>query len=171
MQNTRVFWFTGLVSSGKSTLANALKKELDEKSIRCVILDGDVIRNGLNKDLGFSEADRHENVRRIGEVSKLMSDAGLVVIVAFISPLQADRDRVRQLFLKDEFIEVHVATPLEVCEQRDPKGLYKKVRAGVLKNFTGIDSPYEPPKHAEVTVDTSKTSITEALSMIVKHLN
>jgi bifunctional enzyme CysN/CysC len=141
----KVIWFTGLSGSGKSTIANALEKELHAQGKRTYILDGDNIRQGLNRDLGFTDADRVENIRRVAEVAKLMMDAGLVVMTAFISPFRAEREMARDLIGQDNFIEVFVDTPLEVCEQRDPKGLYKKARSGQLPNMTGINSPYEPP--------------------------
>ena len=145
-----VLWFTGLSGSGKSTVANAVESQLMALGKHSYLLDGDNVRHGLNKDLGFVDADRVENIRRIGEVSKLMVDAGLIVLTAFISPFQADRDFCRNLLADSEFIEVFVDTPLEVCEQRDPKGLYKKARSGEIKHFTGIDSTYEAPQSPEV---------------------
>jgi bifunctional enzyme CysN/CysC len=151
----KVVWFTGLSGSGKSTLANALEVALHEKGVRTYILDGDNVRQGLNKDLGFTDTDRVENIRRIAEVAKLMMDAGLVVMTAFISPFRREREMARELIGAEHFIEVHVATPLEVCEQRDVKGLYRKARAGQLPNLTGVNSPYEVPETADVTVDTS----------------
>jgi bifunctional enzyme CysN/CysC len=141
----KVIWFTGLSGSGKSTIANALEKVLHAEGKRTYILDGDNIRQGLNKDLGFTDADRVENIRRVAEVAKLMMDAGLIVMTAFISPFRAEREMARELIGEDNFIEVFVDTPIEVCEQRDPKGLYKKARNGELPNMTGINSPYEPP--------------------------
>ena len=151
----KVVWFTGLSGSGKSTLANALEVALHEKGVRTYILDGDNVRQGLNKDLGFTDTDRVENIRRIAEVAKLMMDAGLMVMTAFISPFRREREMARELIGAEHFIEVHVATPLEVCEQRDVKGLYRKARAGQLPNLTGVNSPYEVPETADVTVDTS----------------
>jgi bifunctional enzyme CysN/CysC len=142
-------WFTGLSGSGKSTLANALEVELHGRGLRTYVLDGDNIRQGLNKDLGFTEADRVENIRRIAEVAKLMMDAGLVVMTAFISPFRRERDMARELVGAENFVEVYVSTPLEVCEQRDVKGLYRKARAGQIPNMTGINSPYEPPEHPD----------------------
>ena len=141
----KVIWFTGLSGSGKSTIANALEKALHAEGKRTYILDGDNIRQGLNKDLGFTDADRVENIRRVAEVAKLMMDAGLIVMTAFISPFRAEREMARELIGEENFIEVFVDTPLAVCEQRDPKGLYKKARNGQLPNMTGINSPYEPP--------------------------
>jgi bifunctional enzyme CysN/CysC len=145
----KVIWFTGLSGSGKSTLANALEKELHAQGKRTYILDGDNVRQGLNKDLGFTDADRVENIRRVAEVAKLMMDAGLIVMTAFISPFRAERQMARELIGAEHFIEVFVDTPLVVCEQRDPKGLYKKARSGQLPNMTGINSPYEPPLRPE----------------------
>ncbi len=168
-QKPMVLWMTGLSGSGKSTIANAVEFELADKGYHTYLLDGDNIRHGLNKDLGFTDADRIENIRRIGEVSKLMADAGLVVITAFISPFQSERNMVRQMMKKDEFVEIFVDTPLEVAEKRDTKGLYAKARSGKLKNFTGIDSPYEKPHSPEIIIDTTKTDIDEAASQIVKY--
>lgn len=145
-----VLWFTGLSGSGKSTVTGALEQALHSLGVSTYLLDGDNVRHGLCRDLGFSDDDRRENIRRVGEVAKLMVDAGLVVLTAFISPHRAERDTVRELFPKGKFIEVFVDTPLAICEARDPKGLYKKARAGELKNFTGIDSVYEPPQNADI---------------------
>ena len=153
---SKVFWFTGLSGSGKSTIADAFASALHAKGIRTYLLDGDNIRHGLNKDLGFSDADRVENIRRVAEMAKLMVDAGLVVLTAFISPFRSERDMARQLFDDSEFVEVFVDTPLELCEQRDAKGLYKKARAGDIPNFTGIGSPYEAPETAEITLQPSQ---------------
>ena len=158
-QKPCIVWLTGLSGSGKSTLANALEGELYASGHHSYLLDGDNIRMGLNKGLGFSDADRVENIRRIGEVAKLFVDAGLIAITAFISPFRADRDMVRALMGPDEFFEVYVRAPLEVCEQRDPKGMYKKARAGVIKQFTGIDSPYEEPAKPELVLDTDKLDL------------
>ena len=163
----KVIWFTGLSGSGKSTVANALEARLNAMGRHTMLLDGDNIRHGLNRDLGFTEADRVENIRRIGEVAKLMTDAGLIVITAFISPFRAERDLVRSIIPTGEFIEVFVDTPLEICEQRDPKGLYKKARAGQIPNFTGINSPYEAPLQPELAIDTSVVSIDESVERIV----
>ena len=149
-QKPRVLWLTGLSGSGKSTLANLLEKKLHEKGKHTYLLDGNNVRHGLCGDLGFSDKDRVENIRRISEVAKLFVDSGMVVLTAFISPFQADRDFCRNLLADGEFIEVYVDTPLEVCEQRDPKGLYKKARSGEIKHFTGIDSTYEAPQSPEV---------------------
>lgn len=164
----KVIWFTGLSGSGKSTLANAAEKVLYERGIHTYILDGDNVRQGLNKDLGFTAADRVENIRRIAEVAKLMADAGLVVITAFISPFRSERDMARSLFDAGDFIEVFVDTPLNLAEERDPKGLYKKARRGELPNFTGIDSPYEPPLAAELTVSTGEMTVEECVGLLVK---
>lgn len=151
-------WFTGLSGSGKSTVAIEAESLLYERGVRTYILDGDNIRHGLNKDLGFSPEDRTENIRRIGEVSKLFVDAGLIVMTAFISPYRGDRDTVRKLMKDGEFVEIYVECDLEVCEQRDPKGLYKKARAGEIKEFTGIDAPYEEPKNPELVINTSEVT-------------
>lgn len=151
-----VVWFTGLSGSGKSTLANNLEIKLINDGVLTYILDGDNIRHGLNKDLGFSEEDRKENIRRIGEVSKLMVDSGLIVLTAFISPFREDRNTVRELLGDNEFIEVYVKCPVNICESRDVKGLYKKARKGEIKHFTGIDSPYEEPVNPEFIIDTEK---------------
>jgi len=165
-----VLWFTGLSGSGKSTLAHQVEEKLFEKGWYTYILDGDNVRHGLNGDLGFSEADRRENIRRIGEVAKLFVDAGVAVLAAFISPYREDRDRVRALFAPGEFIEIHVKCDLDICEQRDPKGLYRKARAGGLPDFTGIDSPYEEPQSPELTVDTGKLDVTDSVSRILEYL-
>jgi len=151
--NSFVLWFTGLSGSGKSTLANALAARLYNDGVRNYVLDGDNVRHGLNKDLGFSEEDRTENIRRIGEVAKLFVDSGQVVLTAFISPFQEDRKLVRDLLEDKEFIEVYVKCPIETCEERDPKGLYEKARQGIIKDFTGISSPYEEPESPEITVE------------------
>lgn len=149
-------WYTGLSGSGKSTIAIEVENLLFKKVMRTYVLDGDNIRHGLNNDLGFSPVDRTENIRRIGEVSKLFVDAGLIVMTAFISPYRSDRRQVRDLMLKGEFVEVYVKCDIKVCEQRDPKGLYKKARAGKIKDFTGIDAPYEEPENPELIIDTSE---------------
>ncbi|GAA0467311.1 sulfate adenylyltransferase subunit CysN [Parasphingorhabdus litoris] len=166
-QEPRVVWFTGLSGSGKSTIANMVEKRLHALGKHSFLLDGDNVRHGLNKDLGFTDADRVENIRRIGEVAKLMADAGLIVLTAFISPFRAERQLVRSMLPDDEFIEIFVDTPLSVAEERDVKGLYKKARAGELKNFTGIDSDYEIPENAEIRIDTTKMSPEEAAEIIV----
>ncbi|WLV25045.1 adenylyl-sulfate kinase [Aciduricibacillus chroicocephali] len=165
-----VIWFTGLSGSGKSTISVALDKALFDKGIRAYRLDGDNIRHGLNKNLGFSEEDRTENIRRIGEVSKLLIDAGLFALTAFISPYRADRNQVRELLEADEFIEVYVKASVETCEARDPKGLYKKARNGEIKNFTGIDAPYEEPSNAEIILDTDALSVEECVDQLINHL-
>lgn len=165
-----IIWFTGLSGSGKSTISVALESLLYRKGIRTYRLDGDNIRHGLNQNLGFSQADRTENIRRIGEVSKLMIDAGLFTLTAFISPYHEDRDQVRQLVEPDEFIEVYVKANIKTCEERDPKGLYKKARLGEIKNFTGIDAPYEEPKNPDIVVDTDQLSIDESVEHILAYL-
>jgi adenylylsulfate kinase len=165
-----VLWFTGLSGSGKSTIANAVSNELFRQGINEYVLDGDNIRHGLNKDLGFSEYDRTENIRRIGEVAKLFVDSGKVVTTAFISPFRSDREQVRELFEKGEFIEVFVDCPLEECERRDPKQLYAKARRGEIKDFTGIDSPYEGPEQPEITIQTNKLSVKEAVDQVLGYL-
>jgi bifunctional enzyme CysN/CysC len=166
----RVLWFTGLSGSGKSTIANALEQDLHAKGVRTYILDGDNLRQGLNRDLGFTEADRVENIRRVAEVAKLMMDAGLLVMTAFISPFRADREMARELIGADRFLEVHVSTPLEVCEQRDVKGLYRKARSGALPNFTGVGSPYEPPASPDVVIDAGACSLDEAVARLRRAL-
>ncbi|WP_308872846.1 adenylyl-sulfate kinase [Thiothrix subterranea] len=168
-QKPFVLWLTGLSGSGKSTLADALECRLHEMGFRTYLLDGDNVRHGLSKDLGFSDADRVENIRRIGEASKLMVDAGLIVITAFISPFRADRQMVRDMLEPGEFMELYMDVPIEVCEQRDPKGLYKKARAGQIKYFTGIDSPYEAPLAPELTA-TPDLSIHDEVERIVAYL-
>jgi len=169
-QVARVLWFTGLSGSGKSTIANLVEKKLHALGKHTFVLDGDNVRHGLNKDLGFTEADRIENIRRVGEVARLMTDAGLIVITAFISPFRAERDMVRAMMEPDEFVEVFIDTPLEEAERRDVKGLYKKARAGTLKNFTGIDSPYEAPEAPEIHVDTTHEQAEDAAERIVNHI-
>lgn len=169
-QKPAVLWFTGLSGSGKSTIANLVEKKLHRMNRHTFLLDGDNVRHGLNKDLGFTEADRIENIRRVGEVAKLMTDAGLIVITAFISPFKAERDMVRAMLPEGEFIEIFVDTPLEEAEKRDVKGLYKKARSGQLKNFTGIDSPYEAPEQAEIRIDTTAMTPEEAADRIVDRL-
>ncbi|OIQ21429.1 MAG: adenylyl-sulfate kinase [Flavobacterium sp. MedPE-SWcel] len=162
-----VVWFTGLSGSGKSTIANKVEEVLFERSIKTYTLDGDNIRMGINKGLGFSEDDRHENLRRIAEVGKLFVDAGVVTVAAFVSPLQKDRDLVKNIIGEDNFLEVFVDTSLEECERRDVKGLYKKARAGEIKNFTGIDAPYEKPTNPDVLIKTEQESIEEAIEKVV----
>ncbi len=166
-QVPKCIWLTGLSGSGKSTLANALEVALTEQGKHTYLLDGDNVRHGLNKNLGMSDEDRTENIRRVSEVAKLMVDAGLVVITAFISPFRADRDAARALFEDGEFVEVFADAPLEECEKRDPKGLYKKARAGEIKEFTGIDSPYEAPANAEVVINTAEHDIGECVRQII----
>lgn len=169
-QKPCILWFTGLSGSGKSTVANAVEQELFIRGVKTYLLDGDNVRHGLNKDLGFSELDRIENIRRIGEVSKLFVDSGTVVLTAFISPFKADRQIARSLVKYDEFIEVFINTPLEVCEQRDPKGLYEKARNGDIKNFTGIDSPYEKPDSANIEIKNNELSVQECTNKIIVYL-
>jgi len=163
-------WLTGLSGAGKSTIAVELEHALLENRHQAYILDGDNIRHGLNKNLGFSPEDRSENIRRIGEVAKLFTDANIITITAFISPYKQDRDNARKLQREGEFIEVYVKCPLDVCEQRDTKGLYKKARAGEVKEFTGISAPYEEPLNPEITIDTSKMSVEEATRVILGYL-
>jgi adenylylsulfate kinase len=165
-----VLWYTGLSGSGKSTIANAVDKKLFELNIHSYVLDGDNVRHGLNGDLTFSDKDRVENIRRIGEVTKLFCDAGVIVSTAFISPFRVDRKMARDLFSEGEFIEVFIDTPIEICEQRDPKGLYKKARAGTIKNFTGIDSNYEEPTAPEIHIKTAESTIDENVAQIVNYL-
>ena len=169
-QKPAVLWLTGLSGSGKSTIANAVEKKLAHMNRHTFLLDGDNVRHGLNKDLGFTEADRIENIRRVGEVARLMTDAGLIVITAFISPFRAERDMVRQMMQPGEFIEVFIDTPLSVAEERDVKGLYAKARSGELKNFTGIDSPYETPENPEIRIDTTEMDIESAADKIIQKL-
>ena len=169
-QRPRVLWFTGLSGSGKSTIANAVEQKLNLMNRHTFLLDGDNVRHGLNKDLGFTEADRIENIRRVGEVARLMTDAGLIVLTAFISPFRAERQMVREMMDECEFIEIFVDTPLEVAEARDVKGLYKKARSGQLKNFTGIDSPYEEPENPEIRVNTVEMTVEEAADYIISRI-
>ena len=169
-QVPKCIWLTGLSGSGKSTLANALEVALTEQGKHTYLLDGDNVRHGLNKNLGMSDEDRTENIRRVSEVAKLMVDAGLVVITAFISPFRADRDAARVLFEDGEFVEVFADAPLEECEKRDPKGLYKKARAGEIKEFTGIDSPYEAPANAEVVINTAEHDIEECVKRLIERI-
>ena len=170
-QKARVIWFTGLSGSGKSSIANILEKKLNNLGRHTIILDGDNVRHGLNKDLGFTETDRVENIRRVGETSKLMVEAGLICITSFISPFEAERKMVRNLLETDEFIEVFIDTPLEECEKRDVKGLYAKARAGELSNFTGISSPYENPMNPEIRIDTTTMTAEEAADLIIDYLS
>lgn len=165
-----VLWFTGLSGSGKSTLANAVEEKLFEMGHLTYILDGDNIRHGLNKNLGFSPEDREENIRRIGEVSKLFCDAGVIVMTAFISPYRKDRDQARALVAEGRFTEIYVQVPLEIAEQRDPKGLYKKARAGEIKEFTGISAPYEEPANAELIIETGNLSLEKSVQVVVDYL-
>ncbi|BCB03809.1 adenylyl-sulfate kinase [Bacillus sp. KH172YL63] len=165
-----IVWFTGLSASGKSTVANALSHALFQQKKQVYVLDGDNIRHGLNADLGFKEEDRKENIRRIGEVSKLFIDSGQIVLTAFISPYRADRDTVRNLVDEGEFLEVYVQCSLEACEKRDPKGLYKKARKHEITNFTGISAPYEEPAHPEVVIDTEKNTIDQCVDHILQVL-
>ncbi len=169
-QKPCILWFTGLSGSGKSTVANAVESKLLEYQKHTYLLDGDNVRMGLNRGLTFSDEDRVENIRRIGEVSKLFVDSGLIVLTAFISPFQEDRDSVRKMMREDEFIEVYIDTPLEVCENRDPKGLYKKARNGDIPNFTGISSPYEAPNKAEIHVKTDTMNVEMCADKIVEYL-
>ncbi|HEY6837992.1 MAG TPA: adenylyl-sulfate kinase [Geobacteraceae bacterium] len=165
-----VLWFTGLSGSGKSTLAHAVEELLFRRGCYTYILDGDNIRHGLNKDLGFSAEDRRENIRRIGEMAKLFVDAGVVVLAAFISPYEEDRARVRALFEPGEFVEIYVKCDLAICEQRDPKGLYRKARAGGIPDFTGIDSPYEEPVQPELVIDTGALTIDDSVATVVGYI-
>jgi adenylylsulfate kinase len=171
-QKGATLWFTGLSGSGKSTIAFTLEHALVQRGRLAYVLDGDNIRHGLNKNLGFSAADREENIRRIGEVAKLFADAGVLTMTSFISPYRADRDKVRALHVEGKlsFIEIYLATPIGTCEQRDPKGLYKKARAGEIKGFTGIDDPYEEPLKPEITLDATSTSPQEAALIIIEYL-
>lgn len=169
-QKPVVLWFTGLSGSGKSTVAGALEQALFERGCRCYLLDGDNVRHGLNRDLSFSDIDRVENIRRIGEVSKLMVDAGLIVLTAFISPFRSDRDMVRNLLGESEFIEIYMDVPLDICEERDPKGLYKKARTGEIPDFTGISSNYEAPEHPEISLKTHEAHVADLVSSILRYL-
>lgn len=166
-----IIWFTGLSGAGKSTLAHQVEEQLHQMGCRTYVLDGDNVRHGLCGDLGFSDADRVENVRRIGEVSKLFMEAGVIVLTAFISPFRADRDRVRTMVQPGEFVEIFCQCPIEVCEQRDVKGLYKKARAGEIGNFTGISSPYEAPDQPELIVNTSTLSLAESAQQVIARLS
>ena len=165
-----ILWFTGLSGAGKSTLANAVNSALFEQGLTCYVLDGDNVRHGLCQDLGFSDADREENIRRIGEVAKLFLDAGVVVLTAFVSPFRADRDRARALVDAGDFIEIHCAADLGVCEQRDTKGLYAKARAGEIKEFTGISSRYEEPEQPELRIDTGSQDLEACVQRILAYL-
>jgi adenylylsulfate kinase len=165
-----VLWFTGLSGSGKSTLALAVEEKLFERGHLCFVLDGDNIRHGLNKNLGFSPEDREENIRRIGEVGKLFTDAGVIAMTAFISPYRQDRDNARELLEEGRFIEIFVEVPLDVAEQRDPKGLYKKARAGEIKEFTGISAPYEEPLSPEIVVNTAELDLGQSVDKVIRFL-
>ena len=169
-QRSCVIWFTGYSGSGKSTLANAVESRLFEMGKNTYVLDGDNVRHGLNKDLTFSAKDRTENIRRIGEVSSLMVDAGLFVMTAFISPYASDRNMVRSLLGDGEFLEVYVKCPLNICEERDVKGLYKKARKGIIKDFTGVDAPYEEPENPEVVIETDKNDVEESVDQIIDYM-
>ncbi len=165
-----VIWFTGLSASGKSTIAHTLEEKLFDRGVLTYVLDGDNIRHGLNKNLGFSPEDREENIRRIGEVGKLFADAGIIAMTAFISPYRADRNKARMLHEPGKFIEVFVEAPLNVLENRDPKGLYKKARAGQIPEFTGISAPYEAPENSEIHLDTSKLNVAECADIVIQYL-
>ncbi len=167
-QKARLIWFTGLSGSGKSTIANVLEHELFKKGCHTYSLDGDNIRNGINKGLDFSEEGRHENLRRIGEIAKLFLDAGIIVIAAFVSPFESDRKKIKQLVGEENYLEVFVDCPLSICEERDVKGLYAKARKGLIKNFTGIDSPYERPKNADLVIKSDQMEVEEAIAKILK---
>lgn len=169
-QHSAVLWFTGLSGSGKSTIANAVAERLFKDGFQTYVLDGDNIRHGLNKDLGFTEEDRKENIRRIGEVSKLFVDSGQFVLTAFISPFREDRESVRSLLKEDEFVEVFVDCPINECEARDPKGLYKKARTGEIPHFTGISSPYEAPTQPEIVLETARFSVEECVDRLIHYL-
>jgi len=169
-QRPLVIWFTGLSASGKSTIAGVLEQILTKQVYHTYLLDGDNVRHGLCKDLGFSDDDRKENIRRVGEVAKLAADAGLIVLAAFISPFRSDRRIVRDILPQNQFVEVFVDTPLEICKQRDPKGLYEKAERGEIKQFTGIDSPYETPEAAEVYLDAETQSVAESVNQLLEYL-
>jgi bifunctional enzyme CysN/CysC len=166
-QQPRVVWFTGLSGAGKSTIANAVEQALFREGFHTYLIDGDNVRHGLSKDLGFGDSDRIENTRRVGELAKLMLDAGLIVLVSLISPFRAERRMVREILQPGEFLEVYVSTPLEVCESRDRKGLYRLAREGRIGNFTGISSPYEPPERAELSLDTSKEPLESCVQNVI----
>lgn len=169
-QHPCLLWFTGLSGAGKSTIANIVEQKLNADGKHTYLLDGDNIRHGLNRDLGFSSDDRIENIRRVGEVGKLFLDAGIITLASFISPFKSDRMIVRELFDADEFLEVFVSAPLSVCEERDPKGLYKKARAGRIPNFTGVDSPYEAPEHPEVVLNTADSTPEECADRVISFI-
>lgn len=170
-QRSKVIWFTGLSGSGKTTLATALERDLFNKGYLCQVLDGDNIRSGINNNLGFSNEDRIENIRRIAEISKLLINSGLICICAFVSPTEETRKIVRDIIGKDDFLEIFVSTPLEICESRDVKGLYQKARAGMIKDFTGISAPFEIPQNAVLSIDTSNKSVDECLGIMLKKLS
>ncbi|WP_101845886.1 adenylyl-sulfate kinase [Halobacillus sp. Marseille-P3879] len=165
-----VIWLTGLSGSGKSTIANIVNQKLYEKGLQTYVLDGDNVRHGLNKDLGFGDQDREENIRRVGEVAKLFADSGTIVLASFISPFRSDRDQIRENLAEGEFVEVFVDCPLEECENRDPKGIYKKVRNGEIPSFTGIDSPYEAPVQSELVIQTEQETAEESAEKIIQFL-
>lgn len=165
-----IVWFTGLSGSGKSTLAHAVEERLFQMGCRTFVFDGDNVRHGLCRDLGFSEQDREENIRRIGEMSKLFIEAGVIALTAFISPFRADRRKVRELVAEGDFIEIYCCCPIEVCEQRDVKGLYRRARAGEIKNFTGISSPYEEPEQPELTMDTGSMPLDQCVDQVIGYL-
>jgi adenylylsulfate kinase len=164
-------WFTGLSASGKSTIAHHLEKELFDRGIRAYVLDGDNVRHGINSNLGFSRDDRRENLRRIAEFSKLFVDAGIVVLAAFISPYREDREFVREIVGGDNFFEVYIKCPVDVCEKRDPKGLYKKARAGIIKDYTGVDAPYEVPETPDIAIDTDELDVESSIRSMLKFLD
>lgn len=170
-QRPLVIWFTGLSASGKSTIAGALEQILTVQGYHTYLLDGDNVRHGLCKDLGFSDADRTENIRRIGEIARLMADAGLIVLTAFISPFRADRQIARDILPPEQFIEVFVDTPIDVCRSRDPKGLYARADRGEIKQFTGVDSPYEPPERPDVHIHSDRLSVAESVNQLLAHLH
>ncbi|MCG2431695.1 adenylyl-sulfate kinase [Aequorivita xiaoshiensis] len=170
-QKPMLLWFTGLSGSGKSTIADALERALFQRNMHTYLLDGDNVRGGLNNNLTFSPEDRTENIRRIAEVANLMLDAGLIVLASFISPYREDREMVKRIVGYKNFIEVYVNTPIEICESRDVKGLYAKARAGEIKNFTGVDAPYEPPMAADIEIDTSQISVEDAVSLILNEID
>ena len=169
-QRSSIIWFTGLSGSGKSTIANALEERLHNYSFHTYLLDGDNVRHGLSSDLSFNDEDRKENIRRIGECAKLFIDAGVMVLATFISPFRDDRNFVRNIVNETEFVEIYIKCPLNVCEDRDVKGLYQKARSGEIKHFTGIDSPYEEPNNADITIDTSKLNIEQSVDAIIDYL-
>jgi adenylylsulfate kinase len=170
-QRPLVIWFTGLSASGKSTIAGALEQILTQQNYHTYLLDGDNVRHGLCKDLGFSDQDRQENIRRVGEVAKLMADSGLITLAAFISPFRADRRIVREIMPEGQFVEVFVDAPIDICQDRDPKGLYAKAARGEIKQFTGIDSPYEIPEKAEVHIKAGEVSVAEAVNQLLSYLH